>query len=192
MNPGNLFSDSEFLDMKWIYDFAQTWMRDRARATAFALDVLMKEKNERIMRLPKEVIDMNIMSVNGMITVATVLTALGEKFRMFLAMKDKIGPNDYKVLQNIYKEISSFATDLKAVTKESGLDKDNLLEDPPEEEGMSKIEIQKYIDSILDAYSAGRLTSEQMKNQLKEFASRPSTDIGRFGANILGTLGLNT
>lgn len=190
MNPSRMFSDSDFQNLKWIYDFSQTWMRNKGQATALALDILLKEKNERVMRIPKESLDINIMTGNGIITIATVLTALAEKFKMFLAMKDRIGPNDYKVLQNIYGEITTFASDLKAVAKEGEIEGKDVLEEPEEDAGMSKTEIQKYIDSILDAYSAGKITQDQMKNQLKEFASRP-TDIGRFGGNIMGTLGLN-
>lgn len=77
----------------------------------------------------------------------------------------------------------------KALLKSEGFDDIGLLKEY--DNSMDDGEVQKNIESILDEFSAGKITQDQMKTRLKEFASWFKNDIGKYGNNLTGKLGLN-
>lgn len=189
MKQNNQFSDSDFESMKWLFDFSQDWMTNKQAATESALQFLLSQKEPRIMKIPREWLGTDMSQKEHLVTISVVLNVLAEKFNLLLAMNDKYSKNDHVILTKIRNQIMQFSSELKMVIQEVGIDDKGVLEEE-QEPWMDEKEIQKKIDEILDSYSAGKITQEQMKNRMKEFASARMRDIGKYGGNLIGSLGL--
>ena len=189
----NFLNDEDFKKLEWVFGLSQTWMLDPKRAVDYAVNVLIDEGDPVVSSIPKEMLSTDLggpegMNRNGVSTVIPVMERIIGKLKILLAMDWKYQPRDKAVLAAIKKNMEGFLSNLRNMSIEAfGYD----VGYGDETGSMGREEIKRNIESILDAHSEGKITDEQMKNRLMEFKAKKTLgDIGKFGGNIMGSLGL--